>query len=266
MRSALLLVFTLGVTASAPAAALTRVEHFERANESYFAKRYADARDGYVALVSRFEVRSPVVYFNLGNAHFQLGRYGEAILAYRRALLFSPDDALRAKLKDNVQRAQEAVLERHRKTSEARTVAVLDESHGIVYGLFHALPVEAASIAFSALWVLFFGAAIARRLSANPAVRARLRAVVLIAGVPMALLGIDVAGNLLTSRALSRGIVVAEGTRLRESRHPDAPSSDVPEGLEVAIEDDTDPAATRIRLSNGKDGWVPKGDVVAVEP
>ena len=43
----------------------------------------------------------------------------------------------------------------------------------------------------------------------------------------------------------------------REVPGRQAQYADIPEGLEVRVLDTTDPKETRIRLSNGKEGWVP---------
>jgi tetratricopeptide (TPR) repeat protein len=71
---------------------------FDAANKLYAQNKFAEAAATYEAIMTN-GVRSPVLYFNLGNAYFKAGQIGRAIAAYRQAEQMSPRDPdLRANL------------------------------------------------------------------------------------------------------------------------------------------------------------------------
>ena len=65
------------------------LDTFERAHLAYAEGRYVDAVVAYDQLVGE-QVHDPAVFYNLGNAYFQLGEVGLAIANYERALQLSP--------------------------------------------------------------------------------------------------------------------------------------------------------------------------------
>jgi len=70
----------------------TRAEQnpaFAKANEAYSAGRFQEAVEGYQSLVDSGQWNANLFY-NLGNAWFRLGNFGEAILNYERALALDP--------------------------------------------------------------------------------------------------------------------------------------------------------------------------------
>jgi tetratricopeptide (TPR) repeat protein len=73
-------------------------ERFAAANQAYTDGQYAQAIEGYTALLA--ESPASTVYYNLGNAYTANGQYGQAILQYERCLVLNPDNAdARANLK-----------------------------------------------------------------------------------------------------------------------------------------------------------------------
>jgi tetratricopeptide (TPR) repeat protein len=62
---------------------------FAKANEDYNAGRFQEAVDGYQSLVASGQW-SANLFYDLGNAWFRLGNFGEAILNYERALALDP--------------------------------------------------------------------------------------------------------------------------------------------------------------------------------
>src|SRR5207248_5283530 len=70
----------------------TRAEQnpaFAKANEAYSAGHFQEAVEGYQSLVNS-GLWSANLFYELGNAWFRLGDYGEAILNYERALALDP--------------------------------------------------------------------------------------------------------------------------------------------------------------------------------
>lgn len=90
---------------------------YKAANESFVAKDYSAAIEGYEQLLSIGKI-SPAVYYNLGNAYFRAGNMGMSILNYERALKMEPaheDAAFNLKLanlriNDRVEPATEFIL------------------------------------------------------------------------------------------------------------------------------------------------------------
>lgn len=62
---------------------------FDTANAAYADGRYAEAAEGYKALLA--ETPDATVYYNLGNAQFKQGELAQAILNYERALRLRPN-------------------------------------------------------------------------------------------------------------------------------------------------------------------------------
>ncbi len=72
---------------------------FDAANKLYAQNKFPEAAAAYEVILTN-DVRSPVLYFNLGNAHFKAGHIGQAIAAYRQAEKLTPRDPdLRANLR-----------------------------------------------------------------------------------------------------------------------------------------------------------------------
>src|SRR3982750_4886441 len=64
-------------------------DQFARANQAYAEARYDEAAAGYQELV-RSGNWNATVFYNLGNAQYRLGNFGQAILNYERALALDP--------------------------------------------------------------------------------------------------------------------------------------------------------------------------------
>ncbi len=247
----------LSVLAAPAVRAETLEERFAAANSLYQKKRFNEARAAYEVLIERFGVRAAAVQYNLGNAEFELEHIGRAILAYKRALTLSPSPDLERGIRANLESATAAIVERHRKDQD-RAVTVLDETHGALYSVFHLVSPALSGWAMAGLWVGLLGLiALRRRL-------AFARTAAVITAIPWALATTLFLGNVITSEAVVRGVVVKDNVRLQEGRGAGATESDVPEGLEVRILDTSDPAETQIRLSNGREGWVPAKAVGAI--
>jgi tetratricopeptide (TPR) repeat protein len=62
---------------------------FARANQAYGEGRYEEAANGYESLVGSGS-RHPNLFYDLGNAKYRLGDFGQAILNYERAISLDP--------------------------------------------------------------------------------------------------------------------------------------------------------------------------------
>ncbi len=64
-------------------------DEFAKANQAYGDARYAEAAAGYQELV-RSGNSNATLFYNLGNTQYRLGKFGQAILNYERALALDP--------------------------------------------------------------------------------------------------------------------------------------------------------------------------------
>jgi len=103
-----LIIFIFGIFRSL--AATTVEPQFDAANKLYAQNKFAEAAVAYEQIVTIGAI-SPVLYFNLGNAHFKAGQIGQAIAAYRNAEKLAPRDPdLRANLRFAQNRVQGPTL------------------------------------------------------------------------------------------------------------------------------------------------------------
>ncbi|PQJ16339.1 SH3 domain-containing protein [Aureicoccus marinus] len=65
---------------------------FEQAAEAYNAEEYKKAIELYESVLEEGQ-HSAALYFNLGNAHYQLGEVGPSVYYFEKALLLDPEDA-----------------------------------------------------------------------------------------------------------------------------------------------------------------------------
>lgn len=64
---------------------------FEQATEAYNNAQYQEAVDLYEQILEE-DQHSAELYFNLGNAHYQLGQVGPSVYYFEKALMLKPDD------------------------------------------------------------------------------------------------------------------------------------------------------------------------------
>jgi tetratricopeptide (TPR) repeat protein len=81
-------VIALGCASACPARGAQNPA-FAKANQDYSEERFQEAVDGYQNLVKSGQW-SANLFYDLGNAWFRLGNFGEAILNYERALALDP--------------------------------------------------------------------------------------------------------------------------------------------------------------------------------
>lgn len=92
LRTHLWWVSVTAVVLSCTAAKVVRAEpnpEFAKANQNYSEGHFQEAIDGYQNLIQSGRWNANLFY-NLGNAWFRLGNFGEAILNYERALALDP--------------------------------------------------------------------------------------------------------------------------------------------------------------------------------
>ncbi|HKY32782.1 MAG TPA: tetratricopeptide repeat protein [Candidatus Polarisedimenticolia bacterium] len=243
LLSAVLLAAALSAGA-APAAEAERL--FAAGNEHYAAGRFEEAAGHYAQLVNQgFD--SPVVRYNLGNAHFKLGRIGAAILEYEKAARMDPADP---DVQANLEFVRSLTADKPPEAS-ARTTGFFVER------LLALTTPEQDALLFIGVYLLAGAAGAAAILARSR----RVRAGAVLAGALM-LPPMAAAGGALAWKTWRAGRVV-EAVVLRERVDVlSGPGEEnttlftVHEGLKVIVRG-TQGSWSEVRLDNGLSGWVP---------
>ncbi len=186
--------------------------------------------------------------FNLGNALLRAGETGPAILAYLRARSLDPTDE---RIAANLAVARTRVGDR---PSRVEGDSLADR----LASWRHLLPLETRAIAAAAAWILLWAIVAARALRpADAPLRWRyaIAAAATVAAVAAATVGID----LLERAGDDRGVVLRDGVAVREgSGDTFAAAFETPLAAGTEFQSlETRPAWIRIRLSDGRSGWIP---------
>ena len=253
---------------SAAGAALSRPEAaalFSQAKEMF---RRADgtaatdpgkAKDLYRQSIMRFEkivreggVENGELYYNIGNAYFRLQDLGRAILNYRRALQFLPNDP---NLQHNLSYARKMRRDRVEETQKTRIFKTLFFWH-------YDLPAAMRILFFSAAFIAAWAAAAASIFRPKPFFRW--------SGMVCAAVSLLMAGSLAmdayTLRTLRPGVIL-DGEVVARKGNSDtyAPSFTEPlhAGLEFNLVEDRG-SWYFIELPDSRKCWVPRESVALV--
>lgn len=248
---AMLVILGSSSLAAADEASATRDAAFRRGNEAYFRAKYPEAIEAYEQVVA-LGVRSPDLFYNLGNAYLKSGQLGPAIFNYERTLELQADaeDA-----QFNLKTAREAA----RKLGEDRLVGL--EAVPAWQRLIQPLSLSLVTWLFVGFYLTLFVLLLIVRYSSPGFLR-----VVLIT-----LLGFDalfalgsgavLGGKLYLDEQVKEVVVLPNQLQVKEG--PDlnfTTQFTVHAGLKARlIERDQD--WVRIRLQNGLEGWVRDRDV-----
>ena len=170
-----------------------------------------------------------------------------------------PERGLRLDPPVDVAEALDANLDAARRTLETRYHAAGDknqfvyaEAGGLVYKATHLLGRGPQAVLFAVFWTALMALLILRRL--KPSVRTFGRVAVPVALATM-LIGLLFWGQVYTDSTYRVGVIVVDGTKLRDGKDERAQGKDIPEGMEVRIVE-RDTGWTRVELNNGRQGWV----------
>lgn len=215
---------------------------FDAANKLYAQSKFAEAAAAYEAVLTN-GVRSPVLFFNLGNAYFKAGHIGQAIAAYRQAEKLSPRDP---DLKANLRFAQNRVTgPTSKRTAAQRALAMLSMR-------------EWTLLATAGLW-LTFGLLTWRQI--RPAVAATLKLWVWVSasGTVLAIVLLGLAWS--QSQDGRTAIVITSEATVRSSPLDEAPSTfTASDGAELRVLDHKDDWL-QVTDDSNRYGWVKRSSV-----
>ena len=222
----------------------------QQGNDYYQNKQYEKAIDSYNKLVDE-GYSGTSLFYNLGNAYYREGKIGYAILYYQKALKLSPGD-------DDVQH--------NLAIANLKTVDKIDTLPQ--FFLFQWWENLLAVFSLSGWTYLAYAFYILLLLSIGLyffVKNSKLQKYLFFSGSGSLLLliitSVLLVVNLNRQLNIKNGVIVSSIVNVKVS--PDATSNDafiVHEGLTVREEDSVD-NWIKIRLDDGKEGWMPKGDI-----
>ena len=245
MKKYVLQVILLAVFASAVFANTEINSLMQSGNELYKNSQYQSAIDEYNKLVKQgYEGTS--LYYNLGNAHYRLGKVGFAILYYEKALKFSPGDE---DTKHNLALAKRNLKD---KVDELPPFFIFN----IWEGMLASFSVSGWTIIAYIIFILLLLSVIAYFFSRS-VTQQRISFFIGVGFLILLFFSISlIAVKMNKEFNIKDGIIVENIVTVKSS--PDSSSKDefvIHEGLKVRLEDKVDDWV-KIRLADGKIGWI----------
>ena len=216
------------------------------------AELYRSAALRYESLVAEREIRNSKLYYNLANAHFQLGDIGRAILNYRRAERLDPGDD---NVRRNLQFARSRRLDRLDASRQGQVVRTLLFWH-YEFGRFARVRL------FAAMWLGLWAVLLLRALG-NAWVP---RELAYGFGVAAALILGSLAFDAMAERNTVAGVVVVQETVARQGDGATYEASfeePLHSGAEFRILEER-PGWYRVALPDGRRCWLSAVDVELV--
>ena len=178
----------------------TEGEKMQIANDLYERGQVLQAAQAYQQLVDLGVVDS-ALFYNLGNAHFKQGDYGQAIVNYKRAQQLAPRDP---DVEANLALARAQVLDQFK---EAGNAGFPEQVGGTLRGWF---TIDELALAALAAWILFvFVLLLFLSARAGTAWRAGLRSVLTVATVVLVAGVLSLGSALYVENGRSEGVIVA---------------------------------------------------------
>lgn len=239
----------LGPVCASAAPVVAQEEAYLQGNELYQNGQFGPAVEAYRSVLGA-GMESATLHYNLGNAHFQSGELGQAILSWERAL--DRDPGL-ADARSNLQLA--------------RSLTVDDVEPLPTFWLVSAwrwwvelLPRVLLLAGLAAGWLLLWSGVAGRILARGEGVRRLSTLAMPVGGVLVLILGVNVAVREFGVGQASRGVILAEAVPVRSAPTEDDNLTlfEIHEGTVVRIDQRTD-AWAEVVLEDGKVGWVPTG-------
>jgi len=244
--NARVILTVLLLAAAAATVAADAQQDFITANQLFAERQYQAAADLYSNILRQGFANS-AVHYNLGNAHYRLGRIGESRLHFERAIRLDPGDLdARSNIEIIEKRHLKQSLREENFTSPERVIRK-------TLSAFQPGLTLAIGIACFLLLNIFFAVRQLFPAALHPAVYwTALIALAVFAATTLAI----ASGQTLLASSKTYGIVVARDAGVASEPADDAPSRfPAPEAMKVQIERVQDDWIEIILPNNAK-GWV----------
>jgi tetratricopeptide (TPR) repeat protein len=233
-------------------ATVADMEAVSTANQLYAVGHYAEAAKIYEQLIAQ-DVQNSVVFYNLGNAYYQQGDLGRAILNYQRAARLAPRDG---DIRANLEMAREQAIE-----------LFPEEATGPINSLASVarnwLTLNETAVMALGLWFTLGFLLLAWRQLEDSTARRSVRYALIVAVVLLTVTGLLLGSRLYTRHAQPDGVVIADAVAVSsEPEELKATDFSLHSGTEINV---VETSGDWVRLDipgEAVQGWIP---VEAVE-
>ncbi|PSG90508.1 tetratricopeptide repeat protein [Aurantibacter aestuarii] len=223
---------------------------FDKANTFYKTENYSEAVKTYEQLLS-LKKESPELYFNLGNAHYKLNNTAQSIYNYEKALELSPNNK---DILQNLAFANNMKVDAFETLPEMGYTKYMNAfSRTFSTTVWSVLAIICSVLFTSALIIYFFTE------------RTQVKRIFFIAGFVLLLFGLFTLGvanyryNNIDMKTFA--IVFSKESKVKtEANFKSEDAFILHEGTKVTVLD-TIENWKKIKLSNGKSGWILKNDI-----
>ena len=223
---------------------------FEQGKERYKQEKYQEAIASWMKIVENGE-HSANLYFNLGNAHYKMNNVGPSIYYYEKAAQLSPSDS---DIKTNLAFAENARID----AIEPLPRTIFSKWHERISSLLSFNGWALVAVTFSSLFALLFLLyyfSISESRKRLLFVGSSVSLLLFFASLAMAF---QVQGESLNDNP---AIIFAESIEVKsEPKMGGEVAFMLHEGTKVQIIEEDD-NWVRVKLVNGKDGWLPATDL-----
>ena len=206
---------------------------------------------------------NPLVLYNLGVLAFKLEKHGKAIYYFRRAAEYGSGEVAAA-AKRNLEFTEKALLEKYKARIE-KGVLRYDQGHGPLHAVFSKVPVGLATLIVLLSAVVAFLGLLGVTFLREGTAKALARSFLLASILPLLIGGVGFFGRAWLEENWKLGVVVAAESRVLEAPSAQAPSTVLPEGLEVRVLESGDGEFVKVEMAEGKVGYVAAGDVWSLD-
>lgn len=223
---------------------------FSKAADLYNEGKYQEAVENYLE-ITKSGVHSASLYYNLGNSYYKLNKVAPSIYYYEKALLLDPDDH---DIKNNLQYAQNMTVDAIQTLPKSVGVKISENT----FGLFHYETWSILAVIMVFLFTFFF---LTYYFSSYRRIKKLLFSFSIIAVIIGAFCLFSAYHQHQKDRKDNPAIVFIDETAIKSE--PNNRSDDIftlHEGTKVNVLEtlgDWD----RIKLTDGKTGWIPKEDI-----
>lgn len=242
--------FLSGFLAASPLFADEAASLFQQGNQSYEAGEYQKAAEAYEKIL-QLGRENWQVYYNLGNAYYKLRQPGKAILNYERALRLHPDNE---DIRFNLGLANLQIADRI--PTPPRSIILVWLENALQF-----FSLEGSAALALIFWVALFAALMVSLVARKMKWRQSARSLAWVAGVLFAIFASLFGYHYYDHQTTNYGIVMAPRVSVRSSPAESATEVFIlHEGTKARIEANAGDWA-RIRLADGKVGWLPASAV-----